>query len=75
MRGKTYYAFGRAMPKINTIQLVSNGERMNIWSKFATLPDYVKRKSLKHKGKKRQRWLKNGELKGIRSVDSRFVKK
>jgi len=48
---------------------------MNSWRKIASFPEYVKGRVRKFKGKAKQQWESSGELKGIRTVDKRFLKK
>jgi hypothetical protein len=45
------------------------------WYRFSRIPDYVKRLVKKRKERNGGEWEKDGEIKGIRTIDKRFAKK
>jgi hypothetical protein len=46
-----------------------------LWYRFSRVPDYAKVILKKHKQRNGGEWKKDGEIKGIRSIDKRFVKR
>jgi hypothetical protein len=55
------------MPKI--------GECMNLWRKLENKSQSWKNEATAFKKRQKKEWKKGGELKGIRTVDKRFIKK
>jgi hypothetical protein len=46
-----------------------------LWYRFGRVPDYARVKAKKWKQRNNGEWEKSGELKGIRTIDKRFIKK